>query len=200
MAGETRQRIVEGALEALRTKGHAGASARTIAALAGVNPGLIFYYFDSVDELLLAALRESSRERLERHRDALRTVDGPRELVALLRRIYEQDTESGQIRIVCEMVAGSVAKPELGRGVMTEMEPWVALAEEAVARVLDRSSLPVAMLASPRELALAGVTFYLGANLATHMSQAPESIDALLATAERAAGLLELLDGGQGEG
>ncbi|MGI8728558.1 MAG: hypothetical protein ACR2LK_00915 [Solirubrobacteraceae bacterium] len=57
------------------------------------------------------------------------------------------------------------------------------------------------MLASPRVLARAGVTFYLGANLVTHMSQAPESIDALLAVAERAAGLLELLDGdGDGDG
>jgi len=195
MASDAPQRIVQGALEALRTKGFQGASARNIAALAGVNPGLIFYYFPTLDDLLLAALRQTSEERLERHRPAAEAVRTPAELVALLRHIYEEDSASGQVRIVSEMVAGSVARPALGRQVMALMEPWVALAEEAVARVLKGSGLPIAMLASPRELALAGVTFYLGANLLTHMGEAPEAIDALMASAERAAGMLELLGG-----
>ena len=198
MASDAPQRIVQGALEALRTKGFQGASARTIAALAGVNPGLIFYYFPSLDALLLAALRQTSEERLERHRPAAEAVRTPAELVALLRHIYEQDSASGQVRIVSEMVAGSVARPALGREVMALMEPWVTLAEEAVARVLKESGLPIAMLATPRELALAGATFYLGANLLTHMGEATEAIDSLMASAERAAGMLELFGGGAG--
>jgi AcrR family transcriptional regulator len=193
MASVSRDKIVQAALEALRTKGLTGASARTIAGLAGVNPGLIFYYFPSIDELLVAALAESSQQSLERHRSAAEAVRTPRELVALLREIYEQDSASGQIRVVSELVAGSVARPELGRKVMTLMEPWVTLAEEAVARVLAGSVLPVAALASPRELALAGVTFYLGANLVTHLGQAPETVDGLMAAAERAAAMFELL-------
>lgn len=191
MASDSREKIVQASLEALRTKGFAGASARTIAALAGVNPGLIFYYFSSLDELLLAALRESSEERLERHRPVAEAVRTPRELVAMLRRIYEEDTASGHIRVVSEMVAGSVSRPELGRQVMALWEPWVELAEESVTRVLAGS--PLATLASPRELALAGVTFYLGANLVTHMGQATETVDSLLATAERLAAMLDLL-------
>jgi len=185
MASDSRDKIVQAALAALRTKGFSGASARAI-----------FYYFPTLDELLLAALSESSQARLERHRAAAEAVRTPRELVALLRRIYEEDTASGQIRVVSEMVAGSVAKPELGRKVMKLMEPWVTLAEESVARVLEESPLPVAALLSPRELALAGVTFYLGANLVTHMGQAPEAVDSLMAAAERAAGMLDLLGGG----
>jgi AcrR family transcriptional regulator len=193
MASDSRDKIVRAALEALRTKGFGGASARTIAGIAGVNPGLIFYYFGSLDELLLAALAETSQQSLERHRAAAEAVRTPRELVALLRGIYEDDTASGQIRVVSEMVAGSVARPELGREVMTLMEPWVTLAEEAVGRALAGSALPVAALASPRELALAGVTFYLGANLVTHLGQAPEAVDALMAAAERAAAMFERL-------
>jgi len=191
MARDSRNEIMQAALEALRTKGFAGASARTIASLAGVNPGLIFYYFASLDELLLAALSESSEERLERHRAAAEAVQTPRELVALLRHIYEEDSASGHIRVVSEMVAGSVARPELGRQVMALWEPWVALAEDSAERVLAGS--PFAALASPRELALAGVTFYLGANLVTHMGQAPETVQSLLASAERLAGMLDLL-------
>ena len=191
MASNSRDKIIHAALEALRTKGFGGASARTIAAVAGVKPGLIFYYFPTLDELLLAALRDSSEERLARHREAAQAVATPRELVALLRRIYEEDTASGHIRVVSEMIAGSVSRPELGRQVMQLWEPWVALAEQSVTRVLADS--PLAALASPRELALAGVTFYLGANLVTHLGQATETVDALLASAERLAGMLDLL-------
>ncbi len=192
MATDSRDKLVWAASEALRTKGFAGASARTIAGLAGVNPGLIFYYFSSLDELLLEALREASEDRLERYRGAARAVATPRELVALLRSIYEEDRESGHIRVVSEMVAGSVSRPELGRQVMALWEPWVTLAEDAVERVLADS--PLAALAQPRELALAGVTFYLGANLVTHMGQAPETVEALLASAERLAGMLDMID------
>src|SRR5213078_627494 len=52
---DTRQRLVDGAIETLRTHGLAGASARTIAATAGVNQALVFYHFGSVHELLEAA-------------------------------------------------------------------------------------------------------------------------------------------------
>ena len=197
MTSDTKDRLVQAALEALKTKGFAGASARTIASLAGVNPGLIFYYFGTVDELLIAALQESSEDRLRRYRTASEQVHNPRELVALLREIYREDVESGHIRVVSEMVSGSVARPEMGERVMGLMEPWVALAESSVERILGNS--PVGALASTRDLAFAGVTFYLGANLVSHLGTDPEAVDRLLEGAERAAGLLELLEAGTGE-
>src|SRR3954463_3613559 len=53
-ASATRRALVDAAVESLRFDGFAGASARAIAARAGVNPGLIFYHFGSVADLLLA--------------------------------------------------------------------------------------------------------------------------------------------------
>src|SRR5205085_3877751 len=100
MASDAPQRIVEGALEALRTKGFAGSSARTIAGLAGVNPGLIFYYYDTLDALLLAALHHTSQVRLERWTTAAEQVDSLAELIALLRDIYAEDVASGHVRVV----------------------------------------------------------------------------------------------------
>lgn len=96
---------------------------------------------------------------------------------------------SGHTRVVSEMVAGSVARPALGREVMALSEPWVKLAEDAVERVL--AGTPLAALAKPRELALAGITFHLGANLVTHVGQATKTVESLLASAERLAGMLE---------
>jgi AcrR family transcriptional regulator len=186
VAPNNRDRLVEATVEALGTKGFASTSARTIAALADVNPGLIFYYFGTLDELLVTALRESSEARLARHRPSAEQVGSPQELVALLRRIYREDLESGYIRVVCEMVSGSVARPALGERVTSLMQAWIDLAEEAIERALGDS--PVKALVSPRDLAFAGVTFYLGANLVVHLGTEPPAVDGLLAAVEQAAG------------
>lgn len=198
MAEETTQdKLLRAALEALRTKGFAGASARTIAGLAGVNPGLIFYYFGTLDGLLLAALRQSSEERLARYRPAAEEVSSLSELIALLRRIYREDVESGHVRVVSELVAGSVSRPEMASQVMAQMEPWIELAERCVERTAGGS--PLLTLASPRDLAFASVTFYLGANLMSHLGSDPPAVEDLLAAGERAAPFLDLLGRPAGE-
>src|SRR6202161_2979627 len=67
----TRRRLIEAALETLKTEGYAGASARAIAQRAGSTQGLIFYHFGSVTNLLLAALDAVSAERLLRYGEAV---------------------------------------------------------------------------------------------------------------------------------
>ena len=150
---QTRRRIVEAALETLRTRGFHGASSRAIAEVGGHNPALTFYYFDSVHDLLLSALEQASSERLERYAPEARAAGSAAELLALMQRIYRDDVESGFIRVASEMVAGAVAHPELGPRVVDLMQPWIDLAEESVARVLEGS--PFATIADPAELASA---------------------------------------------
>jgi TetR/AcrR family transcriptional regulator len=55
-APDTRQRILQAALEAFSERGFDGATTRDIAARAGVNLGLIKYYFDSKLKLWRAAV------------------------------------------------------------------------------------------------------------------------------------------------
>src|SRR5438445_9709042 len=66
-ANPTRGALVDAAIESLRFDGFSGASARAIATRAGVNPGLVFYHFGSVTDLLLAALAEVSVRRMARY-------------------------------------------------------------------------------------------------------------------------------------
>ena len=185
---DTRERILAAAFETLRTKGYAGTSSRAIAGAGAFNPALIFYYFGSVDELLVATLERASIERLERYRPEIEAAASPAALLEVLRRIYADDLASGHIRVVSELVAAGVANEELGVRVAALLEPWIAIAQEAVARAGAHS--PLADLAAPRELALAAVTFYLGANLLTHLLRESGEIDGLLAAAARAAALL----------
>ena len=53
---ETRRRILDAALSEFSANGLAGARTERIAAAAGVNKALLYYYFDSKEKLYLAAL------------------------------------------------------------------------------------------------------------------------------------------------
>jgi AcrR family transcriptional regulator len=188
---QTRQRIVEAAYETLRTRGFHAASSRAIAEVGGFNPALTFYHFGSVHELLLSALESGSAERMERYAAEARAAGGAQELLALMRRIYHEDVESGFVRVASEMVAGAVAHPELGARVVDLMQPWIDLAEESFARVAEGT--PLAGLAEPRDLASAAVMFYLGANLLTQLVPDRADVDRLLGTAESGAALVDAL-------
>ncbi|HEX8206798.1 MAG TPA: TetR family transcriptional regulator [Solirubrobacteraceae bacterium] len=190
---QTRQRIVEAAYETLRTRGFHAATSRAIGDAGGFNPALTFYHFGSVQELLLSALQSASEARLERYAEEARAARGAEELLALMRRIYREDVESGFVRVASEMVAGAVAHPELGPRVVDLMQPWIDLAEESFARVLEGT--PLAGVADPRDLANAAIMFYLGANLLTQLVPERADVDRLLQAAERGATLADLLAG-----
>jgi TetR/AcrR family transcriptional regulator len=55
-AAESRTRILEAALQEFSSQGLAGARTERIAAAAGVNKALLYYYFESKEKLYLAAL------------------------------------------------------------------------------------------------------------------------------------------------
>jgi TetR/AcrR family transcriptional regulator len=57
-SAETRQRILDAAAREFSANGLAGARTEAIAAAAGVNKALLYYYFDSKDRLYLAALED----------------------------------------------------------------------------------------------------------------------------------------------
>ena len=190
---QTRQRIVEAAYETLRTRGFHAASSRAIAEVGGFNPALTFYHFGTLHELLLSALEHASSGRLERYAEEARAAPSAQALLALMRRIYREDVESGFVRVASEMVAGAVAHPELGPRVVDLMQPWIDLAEESFARVLDGT--PLAGLADPRDLANAAIMFYLGGNLLTQLVPDRADVDRLLQAAEQGARLADALGG-----
>ncbi len=190
---ETRRRIVEAALESLRTRGFAASSTRAIAEIGGYNPALTFYYFGSLHELLLSALEEAGRDRLERYGGEAEAASSAGELLDLMQRIYREDVESGFIRVASEMVAGAVANPGLGPRVVELMQPWIDLAEASIRRVL--AGTPLEAVADPAELASAAVMFYLGANLFTQLVPERAAVEPLLEAAERGAALADLLAG-----
>jgi AcrR family transcriptional regulator len=165
--GGTREQIVQAALDTLKAVGFAGASARGIARTGGFNQALIFYHFGRVNDLLLAALDETSARRMAAYREAMEGASSLSELVGEATRIYREDLRSGHIKVLAEMIAGSSAHPELGPQIAARVEPWIRFAEEAIGRVLAGS--PLEPFIPVREAAHAVVAFYLGVELLTHL-------------------------------
>jgi AcrR family transcriptional regulator len=184
----TRERIVEAALQTLKDEGFAGASSRAIARAGGFNQALIFYHFGSVDDLLLAALDKTSDERLQRYREEVGKAETAEELAEVAARVYKEDRDQGHMTVVSQMVAGSVAKPELAKELLARMEPWIDLCEEALRKALAQT--PAIQAVPLRELAYAVVTFYLGLNLVTHLDEDREQTEALVARLQLLAPLL----------
>ena len=185
---ETRRQIVEAALQTLKTDGFAGATSRAIARAGDFNPALIFYHFGSLDALLLAALDRTSEERLARYGQAVAEAQTVEELAAVASRVYAEDRDSGHMTVVSQMVAGSVARPELAPAVLARMEPWIELCEEALRKAL--AELDASEALPLEQLAYAVVTFYLGVNLLTHLDTDRARTDALFAQVGAVASLV----------
>ena len=148
---------------------------------------MIFYHFRSLDGLLLAALDKTSAERLQRYREAVDGADSAEELAAVAAAVYAEDRDGGHMTVVSQMVAGSVARPELAGELIARMEPWIELCEDALRKAL--STTPAAPVVPLRDLAYAVVTFYLGLNLLTHLDQDRERTEAVIARLQGLAGL-----------
>jgi AcrR family transcriptional regulator len=185
----TREVILDAALQTLKEQGFARTSARAIARAGEFNQALIFYHFGSVNELLLAALDRIGEERLARYRAAVEEAKTFEELVAVAARIYREDLEQGHMTVVAEMIAGSVADPELRPEMMTRTQVWVDFVEEVAARALAGS--PFAGMLQARDVAFALVAFYCGVNIFTRLEEDHSRTEALFDMAARAAPLLQ---------
>lgn len=175
----TRDQILRAAFDTLEDRGFAAATSRAVAERGGFNPALVFYYFGSMDALLLAALDWTNEQRLSAYRTALADAQTLDEVFATAARLFEEDRESGHVTVLSQMIAGSVARPELAPETLKRMRPWLELCEQTLERVLGTS--PLAQALPTRDLAYAVVTFYLGANLLTHLEGDRARADELLA-------------------
>ena len=175
----TKQQILEAAFETLREEGFSAASSRAVARRGGFNQALVFYYFGSMDGLLLAALDWTNGRRLAAYREVLADAPTVEQALAAATRLFGEDLESGHITVVSQMIAGSVSRPELAPQMLKRMEPWLELCERTLERIAGES--PLTAVVDRKELAYAIVTFYLGANLLTHLEADRARVDALIA-------------------
>ncbi|MFE3591309.1 TetR/AcrR family transcriptional regulator [Streptomyces niveus] len=188
--GDTRTKLLEGALRTLTEQGIARTSARTIATAAGVNQALVFYHFGSVDELLGAACHHGAEQRVSRYRDRLAAVTSLAELLAFGREMHAEERAAGQVAVLGQMLAGAQTQPRLAEAARRGLQLWIDEIEQVLARVLTGS--PIADLTDTPGLARAVAASFVGLELYEGVDQegAGHALDAL----EQLAVLASVLD------
>jgi len=68
---DARTALLDATQRLMLSEGYAAVTSRRVAAEAGVNPGLVYYYFGPMDELFLEVFRRSAARSLERQAEAL---------------------------------------------------------------------------------------------------------------------------------
>jgi AcrR family transcriptional regulator len=184
-------RIIQAALDTLKTEGFAGTSARVIARSGGFNQALIFYHFGTVPDLLLAALDQISEERLERYRAAVAGISTLTALADRLSELYAEDMKNQHITAIQELVSGSSSNPALGQEIVIRLEPWMVFVEEVVGRFLEDSIFE--SMVPARELAYAGIALYMGMETLTHLDGDRVRVAELFETAKRMAPMLDMV-------
>jgi AcrR family transcriptional regulator len=186
----TRAKLLEGALRTLTEQGIAKTSARTIAATAGVNQALVFYHFGSVDELLAAACRYGTEQRVARYRDRLDAIGTLGELLAFGREMHEEEKAAGHVAVLGQLLAGAQAHPRLAPATAAGLELWITEIERLLARVL--ATTPLAEFADPGGLARAVSASFVGIELYEGVDAT--GAGAALAALDQLASLVAALD------
>jgi AcrR family transcriptional regulator len=189
--GEAPDRVLRAAVQALATHGYAGTTARSIAAIGGFAPGVIYYYFADLDAVHAATLEHTSREREARYRESVLGVTRAVTLVERLRILYQEDTDSGHIEAIQELISAARPGTPLAAAVAAQTLRWEALAAD-VLRALLRGS-PLARLVKPEVAARAAVAYYLGLQTLTYLDGDAQRPRAAFAQAARLAAAYDKL-------
>ena len=138
---ETEQALLDAAERLLVEAGAGGITTRRVAEEAGVNHGLVHYYFGSVEQLLVRVLERFTERLVERQRE-MYAADVPfvekwRTAMAYL------DEDRPYQKIWFELQALAWNRPELQERLARVHEDWRAVLTEAFAPVRENLGLQI---------------------------------------------------------
>lgn len=145
--------MLDGAQDILREEGYAALTSRRIAERIGVKQRLVYYYFHTMDDLIVETFRRLSMRELERLRAAL-SSEHP------LREIWDVCIHTSDARLISEFIALANRNSGLRSEVIHYIEESRAIQVKALAAALKRKSargIPpagLAMLATSLALSL----------------------------------------------
>lgn len=139
-ASEGRREAVDALLDAaerlLVDQGYGALTARKLADEAGVNHGLVHYYFGSMEEVMVQVLERFTARLIERQR-AMYASDRPfLDKWQMAWGFQEEDLKNGYSKIWLELQALAWNRPELRARVQQVNEEWRAVLTEAFAPAL----------------------------------------------------------------
>lgn len=188
---DTRAKLQQAAVDALRDDGIAGLSARVIATRAGVNQALVFYHFGTVTELVDRACRTAVDDAARAYHAELAEVSTLRGLLDLGRSLHEREKAAGNVAVMAQLMAGAQRDDTLAGTARYAMDCWSAEIEQTVARAVSGS--PIADVVDTAGLSRVISAAFIGLELYEGVD--PAGATTAFDTLERLSTLLEVVDG-----
>jgi AcrR family transcriptional regulator len=133
--------LLDAAERLLIYEGHAGITTRKVATEAGVNHGLVHYYFGSIEELLFQAMERYTERLLNRQR-ALYAADLPFiEKWRTAMRFIDEDLEAGYPKIWAELHAVAWNHPQFQARIAHVHRQWREIFGDALEKGKDELDL-----------------------------------------------------------
>jgi AcrR family transcriptional regulator len=157
---ETQQQLLKATLDVMREKGIDGVSGRAIANKAGVNQALVFYHFESVNKLVIAAVTDMSNGRYDAYKDRMLNAKTFTQAVETFLQIFEDDRKNQCFAVLTHFMAGAQNDPEIAAAAKTLFDRWIALASDIAKNISEDVSLPIKI--SNEDLGFAAIAFTMG--------------------------------------
>lgn len=122
--------FVEAAEQLLREEGYSAFTARQVAAKAGLKTQLIYYYFQTMDDLILAVVQRITTHRLARFEQAMASPQP-------LRALWELHSDPAGAVISSELQAIASHRETIRAEIIRSARHFRALQIEAVSRLLE---------------------------------------------------------------
>ena len=142
---QVRARFVDAVEAILREEGYQAVSARQVAGKAGLKTQLLYYYFRTMDDLLLAVVQRVNERRLERFEEALASPEP-------LRALWELNSDPSAATLAAEITSIANHREAIRAEVVEFATRFRRLQSEAVERLIastqDYESAGIVMIAS----------------------------------------------------
>ena len=148
-----RVQIIAAATRVLARQGYTDTSLKEIAREAGVAPGLLHYYFESKEELLLEVVRALDHELTESWQRAVADIEDPLErIVAALDAAEQRCARQPEFwRLLFDLYMLGLSNPNIHERCQELWSRFIDDVEAEVRQVLGR--LPAYSIVPPRDLA-----------------------------------------------
>jgi AcrR family transcriptional regulator len=126
---KNRTLLVEAAEQIFREGGYAAVTARSVAAKAGLKVQLVYYYFQTMDDLILAFVRRNTAKRIERFVQALVAAEP-------LRALWELNSDFSNGIVSAELVAAANHREAIRTEIVAAAKQFRTLQIAAVGQLL----------------------------------------------------------------
>jgi len=169
-----------------------GTTARSIARAGDFNQALIYYHFESLEDLFFEGIQYVNHRRLEHFAARLEQVETLAELVEVAVALHQGEPDARDTSAVALLVAGWSTEAGLGPKVLASLRPWDDAVAAAVKRIMGATSLPE--IVPVDQLAHAVSALFLGLQLLSRLDpDDPSTSEVFAALASGADAVTNLL-------